>query len=221
MTVLALDTSTEILSLCCRRDNTFFELSRNIDLRHSEELLPLADWLLCQMKASPKDIDLVVAAGGPGSFTGLRIGMAGARGIAAGAGCALVSVPTLDIYGQFPCGDCVVLSLIDAKKKRFYAAFYQGGRRLSEYLDAGPEELAAMAAPYPRVILRGPHAAAFPAAAFPARGREESVFLLDPDAGAGKAAVLLRLGLEAFRRGETGAGLLYVRQAEVTQGRKA
>jgi tRNA threonylcarbamoyladenosine biosynthesis protein TsaB len=212
MMALALDTSTEMLSLCCRRDNSFFELTRNIDLRHSEELLPLVDWLVRQMKASPRDLDLVVAAAGPGSFTGLRIGMASARGIAAGAGCALVSVPTLDMYGQFPCGDCVVLPLIDAKKKRFYAAFYQGGRRLSEYLDAGPEELAAMAALYPRLILTGPHAASFPLECF----RTESAFLLDPDAGAGKATVLLRLGLEAFRRGETKeAGLLYVRRPEV------
>jgi tRNA threonylcarbamoyladenosine biosynthesis protein TsaB len=212
MMALAIDTSTEILSLCCRRDNTFFELTRNIDLRHSEELLPLVDWLVRQMKASPEDIDLVVAAAGPGSFTGLRIGMASAKGIAAGAGCALVSVPTLDMHGQFPCGDCVVLPLIDAKKKRFYAAFYQGGRRLSDYLDAGPEELAAMAALYPRVILTGPHAAVFPLECRRAGGS----FLLDPDAGAGKAAVLLRLGLEAFRRGETKeAGLLYVRKPEV------
>jgi tRNA threonylcarbamoyladenosine biosynthesis protein TsaB len=215
MTALALDTSTESLSLCCRRGEAFFALTRNIDLRHSEELLALADWLVRQMGGSPKDIDLVVAAAGPGSFTGLRIGMASAKGIAAGAGCALVSVPTLDIYGQFPYGDCVALPLIDAKKKRFYAAFYRGGRRISDYLDAGPEELAAMAAPYPRLMLTGPHASAFPVSAFQAAGRAEGAFLLDPDAGAGKAEVLLRLGLEAFGRGETGAGLLYVRAAEL------
>jgi tRNA threonylcarbamoyladenosine biosynthesis protein TsaB len=213
MTALALDTSTEILSLCCRRDNVFFSLTRNIDLRHSEELLPLADWLLRRVDASPKDIDLVVTAGGPGSFTGLRIGMASARGIAAGAGCALVSVPTLDVYGQFPCEECVVLPLIDARKKRFYAAFYRGGRRLSEYLDSSPEELEAMAAAYARVILTGPHAAAFPAGG--------GVFTLDPDAGTGKAEVLLRLGLEAFRRGEAkGAELLYIRKPEVTQDKQ-
>jgi tRNA threonylcarbamoyladenosine biosynthesis protein TsaB len=213
MTVLALDTSTEILSLCCRRDSAFFELTRNIDLRHSEELLPLTDWLFRQMGASPGDIDLVVAAAGPGSFTGLRIGMASAQGLAAGAGCALVSVPTLDIYGQSP-SDHVVLPLIDAKKKRFYAAFYQGGRRVSAYMDSEPRELALMAAAYPKVILTGPHALSFPG-----EYRNAGVFLTDPDAAAGKAQVLLRLGLEAFQRGETGpAGLLYLRKPEVSQG---
>jgi tRNA threonylcarbamoyladenosine biosynthesis protein TsaB len=218
MTVLALDTSTESLSLCCRRDNAFFELTRTIDLRHCEELLPLTDWLFRQMKASPRELDLVVTAGGPGSFTGLRIGMASARGLAAGAGCALVSVPTLDIYGQLPFQGCVVLPLIDAKKKRFYAAFYRGGQRLSDYLDAAPEELLAMAARYPKVMLTGPHASAFPAAGHTAPA--EGALLLDPDAAAGKAAVLLRLGLEAFRRGQTrSAGILYIREPELTQER--
>lgn len=212
MTVLALDTSTEILSLCCRRDEAFFELTRNIDLRHCEELLPLVDWLFRQMGLSPRELDLVVTAAGPGSFTGLRIGMASAKGLAAGAGCALVSVPTLDMYGQSPLEDCVVLPLIDAKKKRFYAAFYRGGRRISDYMDIEPRQLAVMAAAFPRVILTGPHAAAFPDEC-----RKAAVFLPDPDAAAGKAGVLLRLGLEAFQRGETGpAGLLYLRKPEVS-----
>ncbi|MDR3201206.1 MAG: tRNA (adenosine(37)-N6)-threonylcarbamoyltransferase complex dimerization subunit type 1 TsaB [Spirochaetales bacterium] len=213
MTALAIDTSTETLSLCCRGDGFFFDLSRNIDLRHCEELVPLADWLFSRVNISPKDLDLVVVSGGPGSFTGLRIGMASAKGLAAGAGCPLVSVPTLDIYGQFPCEDCVTLPLIDARKKRFYAAFYRGGKRLCDYMDASPEEILAKAAEYPRVMLTGPHASTFWALEI---AREKPGVFVDPDAGGGKAAVLLRLGMEAFRRGERNCGLIYIREPEVT-----
>jgi tRNA threonylcarbamoyladenosine biosynthesis protein TsaB len=219
MTALALETSTEILSLCCQKDSGFFELTRNVDLRHAEQIIPLIDWLLGQIQASPGEFDFVAAPGGPGSFTGLRIGMATAKGLAAGAGCPVISVPTLDIYGQFPSEDTVALALIDAKKKRFYAAFYRAGTRLSDYMDAAPEEILTRAAEYPRVLLTGPHAALFWGTLAESRraGTPEGRFLLDPGARTGKAGTLLRLGGEAFRRGHIKeAGLLYIREPETT-----
>jgi tRNA threonylcarbamoyladenosine biosynthesis protein TsaB len=218
MTILALDTSTEILSLCCRRDNQFFEVTRNINLRHGEEIIPLTNLLLEQLGLSPRELDLVVSACGPGSFTGLRIGFATAQGLAEGAGCPLVSVPTLDIYGQFPSRQTLAVPLIDAKKKRFYAALYRNGERLSDYMDAAPEDIAAAARRYENVILTGPHAKKF----WEVLGESEKAasagktFSLDPDAGTGKASVLLRLGYESFRSGKTGAaGLLYIREPEI------
>ena len=209
---LAIDTSTEILSLCCHSGGGFIDLARSLDLRHAEELIPLIDWTLSQARIKAADLELVVASGGPGSFTGLRIGMATAKGIAAGTGCALVSVPSLDAYA---CRETVSLPLIDARKNRFYAAFYSGGRRLGPYMDATVEEICAAAEKYKDIVLTGPHAALFYERV--AQCRPDFHGRLDPDAGTGKAAVFLRLGREAFLRGETqAAGLMYLREAETT-----
>ena len=219
MKILALETSTEILSLCCRAESRLCELTRSMDLRHAEEVIPLTDWILSQAAVKARELDLVVVSGGPGSFTGLRIGMATAQGLAAGADCALVTVPSLDAYGYSACPDTVTLPLIDAKKKRFYAAFYRGGKRLSDYMDATPEELLEKAAAYPKVLLCGPHAALFRERLGQCAELQNAVaekFSLDPDAQAGKAAVLLRLGHEAFLRGEAPQGLFYLREPETT-----
>ena len=216
MNALALDTSTEILSLCCRTDKGFFEITRRMDLCHDEEIIPLAHWLLEQAQITALELNLVVASGGPGSFTGLRIGMATAQGFAVGAGCALVSVPGLDAYGYSACGHTVMLPVIDAKKKRFYAAFYRGGERLTPYMDASPEEIYAAAEKYADIILTGPHAALFHERAAPPECTHGTM-RLDPDAHTGKAAVLLRLGSEAHLRGEgKEAGLMYLREPETT-----
>jgi tRNA threonylcarbamoyladenosine biosynthesis protein TsaB len=81
---------------------------------------------------------------GPGSFTGLRIAFAAAKGLALALGIPRVSAPTLDcMAAPWDSWPGLVLPAMDAKKGRLYAALYRNGRRLSEHLDAAPEELAA------------------------------------------------------------------------------
>ena len=98
MNVLALDTSTEILSIAlvcdppgadATRDRTKSEplpgtyaVTRDVGLKHSRLLMPLIDRLLGDAGLRPSDLDLVACTRGPGSFTGLRIGMATAKGLA-------------------------------------------------------------------------------------------------------------------------------------------
>jgi tRNA threonylcarbamoyladenosine biosynthesis protein TsaB len=91
----------------------------------------------------PGNLDLIVISRGPGSFTGLRIGMAAAKGLSAGTGVPLVSVPTLDVlaYGRGT-ASVPVMAVIDARKGRFYCAVYRSGERLSDYLDISAEETA-------------------------------------------------------------------------------
>lgn len=213
MKVIAFDSSTEILSACGRNGTRYFEVSRDIDLRHAEQIIPLVELVLRNLSIEPRALDLVVAARGPGSFTGLRIGIASAKGLAAGAGCPCISVPTLDIYGAHPAfsGGPVTASVIDAKKKRFYTAFYRAGARVSEYLDVTPGEFTALAARFGPVVLTGPHAALL---------REQisaEGFQVDPDSRSGKSHVLLRLGTLAYERGERdgdASGPLYLRPPE-------
>ncbi len=217
MKAVAIESSTEILSLCGRSGDLFFEVTRDVDLRHAEQILPLVDLVLKNLGISAGDLDLVVAARGPGSFTGLRIGMAAAKGLCAAAGCPCVSVPTLDVYGSLvpPGTGTVTAAVVDAKKNRFYAALYRDGERLTDYLDAEPGEIARLAAAHPRVVLTGPHAGLF-LERLGAAGTAGN-FLRDPDCRAGRSAVLLRMGMEAFEAGlrdDPSAGPLYVRPPE-------
>jgi len=217
---LALDSSTEILCLCGRNGSRFFEVTRDVDIHHARWIVPLVDLVLTNLDLSPGELELVAAARGPGSFTGLRIGLSTARGLAVGAGCPCVFIPTLDLYSAVPRGRGVVTAaVVDAKKKRFYAALYRNGERLTDYLDAGPDEIAALVSAYPEVVLTGPHGEILhPLLA--GLGAADNI-VRDPDARRGRGMTLLRMGMEALAAGRVdgpSTGPLYVRPPEARPG---
>lgn len=100
MNILSIDTAAEILYVGVKTDKAFLENIRAMGLKHAETLIPLIRSMLKEIELSPGDLDLVVCSQGPGSFTGLRIGLATAKGISEGAGCPLVSIPTLDALAE-------------------------------------------------------------------------------------------------------------------------
>lgn len=165
MNILLIDTATELLCTALSFGTTFYlERLHRVGLRHSELLMPDVEALLHEAVLRPRDLELVVCSRGPGSFTGLRIGMATAKGIAQGAQCPLVSVPTLDAlaYGLEHM-DRVIVPVVDARKQRYYAACYREGRRISDYLDVTADELSSQLRRFgsdERMLLTGPAALA-------------------------------------------------------------
>jgi tRNA threonylcarbamoyladenosine biosynthesis protein TsaB len=139
--IAAFDTASEVLSIALDDDGRRYLLTIDIGLRHSESLLPALDSLF-GLAGGAHHLDLVVCMKGPGSFTGLRIGMATAKGLASGFDCPLVAVPTLDAlaFGRafFP---GTVVPVLDAKKGRVYSAIYASGRKESDDMDITPAEL--------------------------------------------------------------------------------
>lgn len=92
---------------------------------HSRQLLGMVQAMLEASAISWNDIDAVAVSQGPGSFTGLRIGMAAARGLAFAAGKPLIAVPTLDsLAASLPPLQEPVCALLDARKNQVYAACY-------------------------------------------------------------------------------------------------
>jgi tRNA threonylcarbamoyladenosine biosynthesis protein TsaB len=157
--VLAMDTATEVLALCGSRDEAWASLCLRRGLQHSPSLLPLAEQLLAQLGMGAADLDLVVCSVGPGSFTGIRIGLATALGISHGRGIPVVGVSTLDAIARSWEGhDGDVYPVIDARKGKIYSAHFQGGVRRGDYLDGTPADLAAMIARGRRPLLAGPDA---------------------------------------------------------------
>jgi tRNA threonylcarbamoyladenosine biosynthesis protein TsaB len=145
--ILALDTSTSTLGLCLRTPGGLSVIIDDIELKHAQTLLPRIQDLLAEASISAAELGLVVCSLGPGSFTGVRIGLATAKGLAMGSGARLIGVSNLDAFAyrwsDFP-GQ--VLPVLSALRGRFYACFYSNGRRLSEYLDRELGELADLAA---------------------------------------------------------------------------
>jgi len=157
MIALAFDTSTTVLSIALQNGNKFYEETRIIGLTHSDKLLPLIDTLFDEAGLEPNQLDVVICTKGPGSFTGLRIGMATAKGLAAGASCDLVSVSSLDVLALHPFLEYVtVVPVIDAKKNHYYAALYQNSSRITDYLDIGGEELVELISMHTPALITGP-----------------------------------------------------------------
>ncbi|MFH1381034.1 MAG: tRNA (adenosine(37)-N6)-threonylcarbamoyltransferase complex dimerization subunit type 1 TsaB, partial [Candidatus Omnitrophota bacterium] len=97
------------------------------DLKHSDLLIPTMDKLFKNLSMRLKDIDIIALSVGPGSFTGLRIGVAACKAINLALGIPIVSVPTLDViaYNFMSEKEDQLCPIIDAKKQKVYSAIYE------------------------------------------------------------------------------------------------
>lgn len=213
MTTLAFDTSTEILGICLEQDDKYYSYTAKAGLKHSENLLKEIDHLYSSSGIDKKSTGLILCAKGPGSFTGLRIGMSIAKGLADGFGCPVISVPTLDIlaygYSYF---SGAVMPILDAKSGKVFTAVYEGGKRVSDYLDIEKKELGSIFAKYGAVFLTGSYAPAI-MELYP----DEKKLTLDPDWNSCRIQSCLALGKEGFAEGKQdpeNAGPIYIRPSE-------
>ncbi len=159
MNMLVFDTSTDMLAVAVKNDEGEFFSHSTRGFRHSETLLPAIEHCLAEASLPLRQIGLIACTSGPGSFTGLRIGMATAKGLSLALGIPWVGVPTLDCiaHGQQKAGRTIV-PVIDARKNRLYSALYRGGRRVSEFLDISLAELLALVDGDAEVDFIGPDA---------------------------------------------------------------
>ena len=126
MVVLAADTSTPFNSVAlCDGPDLLAESTVRAGRKHSERLLSTVEWLLSEAGLKLKQVDLLAIAHGPGSFTGLRVGVATWKGLSLGADIPLMGVSTLDAMSRLaPVRDGLVCPLLDAKMGEVYGAVY-------------------------------------------------------------------------------------------------
>ena len=166
MRVLALETSTLAGGVALvDGEATVAEYTLNVRLTHSERLLSAVDRVLTDAGWTPGDLGGIAVAVGPGSFTGLRIGLSTAKGLAFASSLPIAPVPTLDAMAStLPFAALPVCPVVDARRDEVYACRYRwdGAAMVQEweYLALTPAELAArLDEP---VILLGEPAAAIP-----------------------------------------------------------
>ena len=128
MKIAAFDTSSKALTLAILEDETLLaQMTLNIKKNHSITLMPAIDFLTNSLDMKPTDLDRIVVAQGPGSYTGLRMAVATAKTLAHTLKIELVGVSSLlalvpeQVEG-------LVIPVMDARRNNVYAGFYQSGQ---------------------------------------------------------------------------------------------
>ena len=142
MLTLALDTSTRVCTVGLVQDgHVLAEYDISVGLTHSEGLMPQLDQMFARTGIKKENTDRIAVSIGPGSFTGLRIGLAAAEAMAYAWQCGICGVNTLETMAyNIPVEGVVLAPVLDAQKGNFYTAFYEwtGG----ELREVRPVEMA-------------------------------------------------------------------------------
>ncbi len=127
MKILAVDTSAQVASCALVEDDKLIcECVLNNGLTHSQTLMPMIDDVFKKSKMAPADIDIFAVSAGPGSFTGLRIGVTTVKGLAHATEKRVVGVNTLEALAyNVPFCPHIIVPIMDARREQVYNAFYR------------------------------------------------------------------------------------------------
>ena len=138
MLILALESSAKSASVAlCRDGELIAQYNQVSGLTHSRTLLPMAEDLLKNTEHTLSDVDVIAVAHGPGSFTGVRIGVAAAKGLAWGGDKPAVGVSTLEAmawHGAAAPRGSIICCAMDARRQQVYNALF-------EFSEEGPVRL--------------------------------------------------------------------------------
>lgn len=218
---LAIDTSTAVLKLGYMSEGGLLAWSAMHPSRtHAEQIIPEIEALLKRAGAALEEVALIAVNAGPGSFTGLRIGIATAKGLSAARGIPLVLVPGLDAAGQAWNEETgLVVPLVDARKHRLYCARYHRGSRIGDWMDIDLQTLLGFLGTEEEVHFCGPDRDIAESLCMEHPGW--SVLPEDPER---EIAALARLGLQLFKEkgpADESAGPLYLRDPDIGGGHQA
>lgn len=228
MKILGIDTTGQTASAALvEGEKLIAEFTMNYKLTHSQTILPMIAEILERTETEKASIDCIACACGPGSFTGLRIGAATAKGLALALDKPIVAVPTLDAlaYNVFETNKCIC-PIMDARRNQGYAAFYmwEDGRliRLTDYMAESIDRIVEIGQILEReVIFLGDGVAVHRE-----RLEETPAFLFAPaHCNMQRASAVAALGGILAAEGKARAGdefeLLYLRKSQAEREREA
>lgn len=127
MKILAIESSSLVASAAIVEDDILVaEYTVNYKVTHSQTLLPMIDEIIRMTQTDKKSIDAIAVSGGPGSYTGLRIGSATAKGLGMALDIPLIHVPTLKAmaYNAYGYGG-IICPIMDARRSQVYTGIYE------------------------------------------------------------------------------------------------
>jgi tRNA threonylcarbamoyladenosine biosynthesis protein TsaB len=145
--VLGIETSTVFggVAVVSRSGEPYGEISLRNQESHSERILPAVEWLMTTLGFPLRDISAVAVSSGPGSFTGLRAGIATAKGLAFSLGVQLFGIPTLEaLAANAPPDEGPVCAVLNARRGEVFSALFHSGPAGTKRV--GPDSLAPAAA---------------------------------------------------------------------------
>lgn len=164
---------------------------------YSARLIPEIAALLEKQHATLADVEAIVVVSGPGSFTGIRVGLSTAKGLAEGAAIPLIAVSRLALLANAS-GLPHVLAAVDAGRGEYYVGEFRNGNSLGEMLLSGEETVATATRPGAGVLVCDEsHADDAAASACSALASCGPIYVQPPD-----AAQALRFALSRFRAGD-------------------
>lgn len=210
--ILAVDTASSVLGISLKVNEKITSKEINDGFKHSENLAPMIKELISNSGIDISELDLLVCSRGPGSFTGLRIGMATLKGISMALNIPLVSVSTMDLYAYGKDDfNGVVLPVIDARKRCFYTALYRNGNKETEELDINTDEIKNLLKDEQHILITGVDAPLLFSKV------EDSRFTLDNKSQDNYSIELLDLGEIKYRENgpdHIDQGPTYIRKSE-------
>lgn len=177
--ILCIETSTNVCSVAiCRDGKVLFSREDRSGPNHAERLGTYVDQALSYGDGRQLALEAVAVSGGPGSYTGLRIGVSMAKGLCYGRDLALLAVPTLEVLASAvtPADGVLLCPMLDARRMEVYAALYDSGLSqvrpvqadvvdgdtYREWLDAGPVWFFGNGAPKCMEVINHPNARLLP-----------------------------------------------------------
>lgn len=136
--ILALDSCAKVASVAvCRGDTPLWSKTLSNGYTHSENLLPMIEEALASLSLKVCDIDVFACSSGPGSFTGVRIGVATVKGLAFGKNKPCVSVSALEALAENLKNRCgIICAAMDARRSQVYTAIFESdGKNLKRLCD--------------------------------------------------------------------------------------
>ena len=134
MKILGIESAALVASVAIvDEDVTIAEYTTNFKKTHSETLLPMLDEIVKMTGISLSELSAIAVSGGPGSFTGLRIGAASAKGLGLSLDLPLIHVPTLDAMAlNIYSSDALIVPIMDARRNQVYTGIYKNDTKKLE-----------------------------------------------------------------------------------------
>ena len=159
MNILSLDCAVTRISLAVKTDSKFLSATYDIGMRQSEILVPSIDELLKKAEISPSELNATALTIGPGSFTGLRLGISALKAIELAYGVPVYGISSLEAYA-FPYTNLghPVICCIDANKDKFYCRITDGEKTILEDGDWEVEKITEAVSALDTALICGPDA---------------------------------------------------------------
>lgn len=143
MLILGIDTSTKLCSVALydSEKGILGEINVTVPKNHSNVILPMIDQLFSFAGKTVEEIERIAVGIGPGSFTGIRVGMAIAKGLAIGKNISIVGISGLDALAGSIQARGRIFSLLDARKERVYYRVFDQGIALCEAKDGNLKDV--------------------------------------------------------------------------------